>query len=996
MLDRKKSGGGGTLETQESSYEVSRFGNALRKIKKNIRGQLSRIAPIAAVFGSLLVHEAALHPVVKKAWDENIVQPWRDWQAEKERLEMEQQMESDLKESYGADKELVEERNKPRLERVKERQKAAEAFKHQLQMTYKTISYDDIFFAIEYFNQGVEDGELQVAKDVFALKSDEMVIQNPEDPQVEELELIATTLMPPGSYNVTRSSAVYSLAQNLAPKTQNCDARTKLAVMELAKKYPQAHQHIFIQRFGDHRRALFEVRGKRYIFEGGAVMVFPDNLTEKYKNEVMPFEVWLGMYAGLPRSGFESRIEKFGPPKRHTEDFPHVTDNLVPDFASPDLDNLITAEQWSALSRAAHNENNEQTDGIAGPQAGMTIAEQTAQTPTAKTESGKTILDKEEPLMSVNIPMQPTELVIGNEQLTTDDLARILSNEQILSGKNSINFPNLREISPEVAGLLMSKIQGKLKIHILSFPALRIITEDTARELEKTPISIVFRSITSLSVEAAQGFRDKKSSLSFYGLKIISAEAAEALVGPAQGLSDFFDLNTLLPETANSDFAVNTKPDNAQVFREYQGQLHVEGLIGLSKEAGEALGRYQGPLSFENCNMSPGAERGIGENTNYLSLKNPPTTQTFAGLVNHRSGLRIETDELTEIQAENIARMEKNSIFLRVKNLTSAAAKKLSSKKIAVVIEFFPPDYVLQADLAEVLATFQSLNISGIGEIPPPAAQKLVQNNKSNTLDISLQKLSKEAAGFLAEFKGYLSINFVGRQHLLQVDPRVLEGFKNARKPVSIRGISQATPELMEVLVQPYLDTSFSGFQFTPEVAKIIARYPKNLDIHKIGLESIHALVRNRREGKLTFYIEESTIEQLKAMLEYKGPLGLYNLPALTPELAAMLAEHQGDLMIDGPMRLQEMTPEIAKILARHKGGLNMPIFGAITPEVAEALLPLQGFLTIPVKITDPKVARILHKRAKQTRVFMMHQIRIEKPDDPNSWVDKPMPIVEP
>ena len=65
------------------------------------------------------------------------------------------------------------------------------------------------------------------------------------------------------------------------------------------------------------------------------------------------------------------------------------------------------------------------------------------------------------------------------------------------------------------------------------------------------------------------------------------------------------------------------------------------------------------------------------------------------------------------------------------------------------------------------------------------------------------------------------------------------------------------------------------------------------------------------------------SVEQAEELVEWyskwysNGPIWLYNLCELSPEVAEVLAKHKGDIYFQ---RLTELTPEVAEAIARHQG----------------------------------------------------------------------------
>ena len=95
----------------------------------------------------------------------------------------------------------------------------------------------------------------------------------------------------------------------------------------------------------------------------------------------------------------------------------------------------------------------------------------------------------------------------------------------------------------------------------------------------------------------------------------------------------------------------------------------------------------------------------------------------------------------------------------------------------------------------------------------------------------------------------------------------------------------------------------------------------------------------------------------------HDGLLSLPHLPELPADVARALEAHKGSLELGGVTRL---TVESAAALAPHAGGLFLPAVGALTPEVAAVLAPRIGTLVLTgVKSIDVATATALAKHCR-------------------------------
>ena len=118
----------------------------------------------------------------------------------------------------------------------------------------------------------------------------------------------------------------------------------------------------------------------------------------------------------------------------------------------------------------------------------------------------------------------------------------------------------------------------------------------------------------------------------------------------------------------------------------------------------------------------------------------------------------------------------------------------------------------------------------------------------------------------------------------------------------------------------------------TPDVEDSLAR-------HKGGIE-LDGLVKLTKGGLAAKFVKPSS--------DLTVPLYFDELRQLTPEAAAGLALHAGDLWLNG---LQTMSPEVAAALAKHKGGLGLSGLEWISVAAAQAIAQHEG----PVVLTGLK-----------------------------------------
>ncbi len=922
-----------TSERKSTSENPSRIRKAIHRIKK-----LSRSGVLVALGLSFLAHEPVVHPIVEENFKRFISDPWEQWQNNQKQQQTKEHLSLTLQEAFEKDRQDVEERNKKRKERIQERAAEARAFKKFLREdeNYKKISKDHIYFDIEYFSQGMEVEDIETAKEVFAMVNDSIKIADQQKPLQSELQEIAADFMPPGSHDPTKTSAVYTLKKSLGPQTQSCVARFRLMVMALAMKYPGLQDHIYMQKFGDHVRTLFEVDGKRHILDKGEVTDFPDEKTFKYKNEVMPFEVWLGIYAGIKPSEFKSRIEKYGPEKKTTAEFPRITDDLLDDSDNADLDNLGTADSW--YQRGGY-ENNWPFTSAGDSEEG-----------TAYFSTGSQSIAQSNEISALNSSTKkewqaPQNTVIFEEKLTTALVEKLLGQNENL--KSRIIFKNLKELDQEIAMAIVQALQESARrgqMHSLVFESLTQISKDAAMELNNGEAKIFymeFQALKQMPTDLAEVLRFFKANMiSLKRMKIFSAAAAEALAGPETKLTDFFDIKDLLPEGIPADLKIPQQGLLVQQPERRGPSLEIEGLLGLSREAGKGFGRYNGELYLVNCNVSAVAGEEIAKTIQpRITIRNPVNAEILKGLKSYHGQLNIEIVEMTDEFAEAIGQLSAIFISLTVKQLTGHQAELIALNKTG-------------------------LRVMTINGPTPPAIAEILTTHRGNQLQLpNLTVLNPSIAEKFAEYNGDLDLSAIREMSNIEIARKFAR-----RKNRTELNLESITPEVTEELIgNP--NFNLRGIKhITPELIKVLA---KKGGISLMALQSIDFLSAQEL-GKLHVDLEIALPENTdpKIVAEIAKVDGNLNINfqgdirknGLTIELAKALRHHRHFLTLNHG---NNWSLEIYHELAKHEGK-GLRIFGLFNMnlEIAKEFLNYQGKLDLTNSQTmEAGVYELLQKR---------------------------------
>ncbi len=914
---------------------------------------------------SVFAHSPAFEPYLKAAFDTLIAEPYNSWKKEEELRINLKKLEKELLEKYKEDKRLIEERNKPRIVRIQERVKEREAFKAWIRENYETLSKADIFFPLEYLSQGLSDEELHASTEVFSMKSDEIHINDAEDPQDEELKLMAEIFMPAGSYDRTKSSAISTLAKNLCENSQNCVARARIIAMELATKYPKLQKYIFFQKYGDHIRVVFEFKDRRVIIDSGEVTSFPDAVTNNFKNIVMPLDVWLAIYAGIPRKNFVDRIEHYGPDKKTTEDYARMTDELVEFPEEDDLDNLATAKTWFAdfdgnPKHATKNKNAQDGHGSKGNQ---NQDGQNNGLPKGKpaTTSESTVLDKKQDVLmsSADKAPAPQELRYDFEEITAEQMKAFIP-ENLAQGRySSITFPHLKSLHLDASKVLIERIKKLYNLSI-RFDVLPTLPKDVAEEFSQLSngTSFTFPGFSELSEETASGFRDNKCQLEFPNLKIFSAKAAIAFAGPEYGMEDIMEVE-LLP----GDFSIpkgNVRP----TFNERpRGRLNIGGLIGLSKEAGHALGRYNGwGMNFINCHISEGAMEGISHRANQTTFADFPETETFAGLKGTKTNLTIVGPKMNVEQAKNLGETA-GSLTIYVDDIPTEAYRYLAKFKGNLQIAGRSKPIHMNLEISDALSTHEGGLTINTDEFTLEEAENFAKTK--GQLNITVPSMHADVARIL--IKRDVQMTTIIDIHD-DIDADTLRVFASSNH-VIVSGLKTLNPEKVQILGNGKNRSIQCG------------------SVSYVDLPTVTAIAQMPYMPDIGFPM---TTEFAHELAKHKGRLTING--TITVEIARELAKHVGPLSImDG-----HISPEVAMELGKHHGDISFQMLNDVTLDLVVGLAPLEGRLWMGnARVRDKEVAKILYLRinsrpaSQATTVWQEHMKRITNPDDPDVWIDR-------
>lgn len=174
--------------------------------------------------------------------------------------------------------------------------------------------------------------------------------------------------------------------------------------------------------------------------------------------------------------------------------------------------------------------------------------------------------------------------------------------------------------------------------------------------------------------------------------------------------------------------------------------------------------------------------------------------------------------------------------------------------------------------------------------------------------------------------------------------------------PLDLSGLSTLPADVAAVLAGYDGDLVLDGLSsLSPQAAAALAAHAGSAG-RAVDPEAIAARVTEAfEEGDL----ELSRFEEIIAEFGGDGPIpavSLGGLSEVTPDVAAALSQHMGDIQLDG---LKTLSLESAQALASHVGGLSLAGIDGLDPDVAEALIPHLGDVFIPDAVLEKVTAEL-------------------------------------
>jgi len=252
----------------------------------------------------------------------------------------------------------------------------------------------------------------------------------------------------------------------------------------------------------------------------------------------------------------------------------------------------------------------------------------------------------------------------------------------------------------------------------------------------------------------------------------------------------------------------------------------------------------------------------------------------------------------------------------------------------------------LSSDAAQYLGRHKGrVDLAGLTEISDETAMYLAQSDKKDLRLSGLEKLTVTAASHLAPKVDYLFMD-----GLAKISPELAKELARVKEGLSLNGLQELSmdtarelskcrgwlflnglTELPPVIACQFQEhssgISFSGLKnISIKSAECLGNNPGGT-ISLYGLEALSpeaAAHLARHNGQISLGIKSLELDVAKSLSIHRGSLDLINLEAISPECAKALSMVQGDLDLRG---LQEMTPEVAEHLSRHAEG-SISLFG--------------------------------------------------------------------
>lgn len=239
-------------------------------------------------------------------------------------------------EGYKKAQEAIKQRQAERAGRI-DKVKFEEYKKSLLERLEKgeKVSFRDFVFEVELLGLGIDPKDIEKAKAIFLEEMQQLEKEKPAVPTREFLQKVVGLSEKDeknNAYEPTRTSLAEYLVRKKEGKRGNCKARGKYQAMALEYLYPERRKDIFMQKSGDHIRALFQVGDTLYMMEPGVPIVSKEDLVG-----LITFTLDEYMMSTVGKKIVKHVDE--APEKEHKADLPTINDDTA--FQEPEADGKL-------------------------------------------------------------------------------------------------------------------------------------------------------------------------------------------------------------------------------------------------------------------------------------------------------------------------------------------------------------------------------------------------------------------------------------------------------------------------------------------------------------------------------------------------------------------------------------------------------------------------------------------------------------------------------
>jgi hypothetical protein len=295
-------------------------------------------------------------------------------------------------------------------------------------------------------------------------------------------------------------------------------------------------------------------------------------------------------------------------------------------------------------------------------------------------------------------------------------------------------------------------------------------------------------SVLEISGEAARALSRRQGILRLWGLASLSPEVAAAL-GEHQGRrvelpnvkEISIDVATRLAECKRHGLVLgitSLPPDMAIVLSKYDGDLFLNGLESLSLDAALALSEHRKFLDLSGARV---------------------TREVAAALLRHEGGIGISEVAKLEPGVGDVLAKHSREVFVAPEEFDSVAlVKRIASEpswpaKMRRVRTMTP-----EIARAYVEGAPWSMYLPSLASLSPEAASELAKGSGSLSLP-GMEDITPKVARALLDRTD--SVKLIGVKKLIGADGlAVAKAIAEARAPVTLQNLSQASPEVLEEL----------------------------------------------------------------------------------------------------------------------------------------------------------------------------------------------------